>query len=256
MEYVQGETLKELLEKGPLPLKGTLEKATEIAEALEAAHRQNIVHRDLKPSNIMITPDGHVKVLDFGLAKRLTPVEGGESQEKTLSAILTRAGDTLGTLPYMSPEQSRGGEVDTRSDIFSFGVLLYEMITGVNPFKKDSPVDTGNAILTQNPAPLTRYVDDVPEALQHMVKKMLAKEANRRYQLVSRCQDGPRTGVLRNHPESKRRVCLGSRKERALASPRPGGCAPDSCVGWRVVVSRRYHRHSGGGRLDCSSSAR
>ena len=114
MEYVPGETLKDQLEKDPLPPKDTLAKATEIAEALEAAHERNIVHRDLKPSNIMITPDGHVKVLDFGLAKRLTPADGGDSQEKTLTANLTQTGDTLGTVPYMSPEQLRGQEIDAR----------------------------------------------------------------------------------------------------------------------------------------------
>ena len=181
MEYVRGKTLKEQLEKGPLPLQVALEKATEIAEALEAAHRQNIIHRDLKPLNIMITPDGHVKVLDFGLAKRLT-AEGGDSQEQTLTGNLTRTGDTLGTLPYMSPEQLRGQEVDARSDIFSFGVLLYEMLTAVHPFKKDSPMDTGNATLSQDPAPLPRYVEGIPELLQHTVRKMLAKERDRRYQ--------------------------------------------------------------------------
>ena len=135
MEYVPGETLKEQLEKGPLPLQDALAKATEIAEALEAAHRQNIIHRDLKPSNIMITPEGHVKVLDFGLAKRLRPVEGGDSQEETLTVDLTQTGDTLGTVPYMSPEQLRGEAVDARSDIFSFGVTLYEMLTGIDPFR-------------------------------------------------------------------------------------------------------------------------
>lgn len=115
MEYIQGTTLREKLVEGPLPVKEALEKATEIAEALEAAHKQEIVHRDLKPSNIMLTPEGHVKVMDFGLAKRVTPVEG---QEEEITTKLTQQGSTLGTVPYMSPEQVRGQEVDTRSDIF------------------------------------------------------------------------------------------------------------------------------------------
>jgi len=130
MEYVQGTTLKEKLTEGPLPINEALEKAAEIAEALEEAHKQGIVHRDLKPANIMLTLQGHVKVMDFGLAKQVTPVEG---QEQEITTALTQQGSTLGTVPYMSPEQVRGQEVDTRSDIFSFGVVLYEMLTGVNP---------------------------------------------------------------------------------------------------------------------------
>ncbi len=184
MEYVQGETLKDLLEEGALALPDALEKATEIAEALEAAHKQNIVHRDLKPSNIMITPEGHIKVLDFGLAKRLTPADGGDSQEKTLTANLTRTGDTLGTVPYMPPEQLRGQEIDARSDIFSFGVVLYEMLTGVHPFQKDSSVETANAVLNEAAAPVTKYLDKAPGLLRHTVRKMLAKEPDRRYQSV------------------------------------------------------------------------
>ena len=180
MEYVQGETLKEQLTKGPLALKDTLEKATEIAEALEAAHKQNIVHRDLKPSNIMLTPEGHVKVMDFGLAKQLIPTEGVGSQEQALTA-LTKTGVTLGTLAYMSPEQLRGEEVDTRSDVFSFGVLIYEMIAGVNPFLKPQRMETASAILRDEPSPLSSWAPEVPERLEHIVKEMLAKQADERY---------------------------------------------------------------------------
>lgn len=140
MEYVQGENLKDKLESGPLDLKDALEMATEIAEALETAHKANIVHRDLKPSNIMLTPDGHVKVMDFGLAKRMVSGE-------TLSAGLTASGVAVGTLAYMSPEQLRGQDVETRSDIFSFGIVLYEMLTGVHPFKKPESLEMASAIL-------------------------------------------------------------------------------------------------------------
>ena len=148
MEYVQGQTLKEKLAKGPLPLKEALETAVQMAAAVEKAHGKGIVHRDLKPSNIMLTPEGHVKVMDFGLAKRLVPAEGGGSQEQTVTGNLTKTGTTLGTLAYMSPEQLRGQEVDTRSDIFSFGVVFYEMLTGVHPFKKAQSVETSTAILS------------------------------------------------------------------------------------------------------------
>ena len=184
MEYIAGQSLKDRLAKGPLELKDALQKATEIAEALEAAHKQNIVHRDLKPANIMLTPEGHVKVMDFGLAKRLTPAEGPESRENTLSSGLTATGATLGTLPYMSPEQVRGQEVDSRSDIFSFGVVLYEMLTGVHPFKKDTPVETANAILNEASPLVGEHVANAPVLLQHTVRKMLVKEPDRRYQLV------------------------------------------------------------------------
>ncbi|MDA2923932.1 serine/threonine protein kinase [Acidobacteria bacterium AH-259-L09] len=184
MEYVPGETLRDRLARGPLPFKEALQKAAEVAEALEKAHATGIVHRDLKPSNIMLTPEGHVKVMDFGLAKQLTPAEGLVGQEETISGSLTKTGTTLGTLAYMSPEQMRGQRVDTRSDIFSFGVMLYEMLAGVHPFRKDLPMDTGNAILNETPPPLARYTDNIPELLQHTVRKMLAKEPDRRYQLM------------------------------------------------------------------------
>ena len=184
MQYIRGQTLKDRLAKGPLELKNALQKAAEIAEALDAAHKQNIVHRDLKPANIMLTPEGHVKVMDFGLAKRLTPAEGPGSQEDTLSSSLTEAGAAMGTLPYMSPEQVQGHKIDPRSDIFSFGVVFYELLTGVHPFKKDTPVETANAILKEVPAPLTKHLDNTPALLQHTVRKMLAKEPDRRFQSV------------------------------------------------------------------------
>ena len=179
MEYVKGETLKDKLAEGPLALREALEKATEIAEALEEAHKQGIVHRDVKPSNIMLTPQGHVKVMDFGLAKRVSPVEG---QEEQITTALTREGSTLGTVPYMSPEQIRAQAVDTQSDIFSFGIVFFEMLTGVHPFMKASPLDTASSILRDEPSPLSDYVPDVPEGLQHTVQKMLAKKAEQRYE--------------------------------------------------------------------------
>ena len=181
MEYIQGANLREKLEENPLPVRKALETAGEIAEALETAHKQKIVHRDLKPSNIMLTPAGHVKVMDFGLAKELTSLEG---QEEEITTALTKDGSLLGTLPNMSPEQVLGRRVDTRSDIFSFGVVLYEMLTGVNPFKGDTSVDTAHAILNKTAPPLTRYTENIPVLLQHTVKKTLAKEPDRRYQLI------------------------------------------------------------------------
>ncbi len=182
MEYIQGMTLEERMAEGPLPVGDVLETAWEIADALEGAHRRGIVHRDLKPSNIMLIPDGHVKVMDFGLAKRVTP----EGEDEDISTVLTREGAAVGTVPYMSPEQVRGQKLDTRSDIFSFGVVLYEMVTGVHPFKKGSIMDTAQTILSVTPPPIARYTDDVPDLLQHTLRKMLAKDPDGRYQTAKR----------------------------------------------------------------------
>ena len=178
MEYIQGVTLQEQLAEGPLPVGDVLETAWEIADALEGAHRRGIVHRDLKPSNVMLIPEGHVKVMDFGLAKRVVP----EGEEEDVSTVLTQEGAAVGTVPYMSPEQVRGQSLDTRSDFFTLGVVLYEMVTGVHPFKKDSIMDTAQTILSVTPPPITRYADDVPDLLQHTVRKMLAKDPDGRYQ--------------------------------------------------------------------------
>jgi len=156
-------------------------KPVEDDEALEAAHKNDIVHRDLKPSNIMLTPEGHVKVMDFGLAKRVTPAEG---EEEEITTVLTGEGSTLGTIPYMSPEQLKGESVDARSDIFSFGVVLYEMLVGVHPFKRGGQMETAKAVLSDTAPPLTRYTEYIPLLLQHTIKKMLAKEPDQRYQSI------------------------------------------------------------------------
>ncbi len=181
MEYIPGQTLSQKLTEGPLPLKNALQMATEIAEALNAAHKKDIVHRDLKPSNVMLTSDGHVKVTDFGLAKRVTP---SDDQAEEITTALTREGSTLGTIPYMSPEQLKGERVDARSDIFSFGVVLYEMLAGVHPFKKGGHMETAKAVLIDTAPPLTRYTEEIPVLLQHTVTKMLAKEPDQRYQSI------------------------------------------------------------------------
>jgi serine/threonine protein kinase len=176
MEYVEGRTLKERLAAGRLALKEALQLAVEIADALEEAHGQGIVHRDLKPANIMLGPRGRVKVMDFGLAKLVKDAEKALSEEDTLT-VLTRAGSTLGTLAYMSPEQLRGEAVDARSDLFSFGIVLYEMLAGVHPFRESSPMDIAAGILTKEPAPLSTHVRECPPRMQETVSRMLAKRA-------------------------------------------------------------------------------
>jgi serine/threonine-protein kinase len=183
MEYVEGQMLSSRLAEGPLSIREALLKATEIAEALEHAHEKGIVHRDLKPANIMLTPKGHIKVMDFGLAKRVVGQGEETSQDKTLTA-LTRGEGTPGTLAYMSPEQLRGQSVDGRSDIFSFGIILFEMLTGAHPFRKKSLMDTASSILNESTPSLSSRVARVPVILQHIVRKMLAKDPDRRYQSV------------------------------------------------------------------------
>jgi eukaryotic-like serine/threonine-protein kinase len=181
MEYVEGRTLKDVLAEGPLPLKAALQVGVEIAEALEVAHRKGIVHRDLKPANLILTTQGHTKIMDFGLAKRVITEEG---KEEDLSSALTREGSTLGTPAYMSPEQIRAQPVDHRSDIFSFGILLYEMLAGVHPFRKATLSETTGAILHEEPVRLETYAEEAPEILQHTVGKMLAKDPDQRFQSV------------------------------------------------------------------------
>jgi serine/threonine protein kinase/dienelactone hydrolase len=178
MEYVEGRTLKEKLESGPLPLKEALKTAAEVAESLEKANLKGIIHRDLKPSNIMFTSEGHAKVMDFGLAKQLMPI-GRASQEETLTAM-TREHTTVGTLAYMSPEQLKGEELDHSSDVFSFGVVLCEMLTGVHPFKKDAGVETASAILHETTILLPMGAEETREQLQQLVSKMLVKNPRER----------------------------------------------------------------------------
>jgi len=181
MEYVQGQTLKEKLSGSPLPLEEALQIGREMAEALEEAHSRQIIHRDIKPGNVILTEQGHVKITDFGLARWIQAPEGAEQD---FTATLTEMTAAVGTIPYMSPEQVTGREVDPRSDIFSLGVVLYEMLTGVNPFRKKLPMETASAILNEVPEPLSKYRGEVSALLEHAVAKMLSKEAERRYQLV------------------------------------------------------------------------
>ena len=206
MEYVDGQTLMDKLRRGHLPLKQVLQIATEVTEAMEAAHGKGIIHRDLKPANIMLTQTGHAKVMDFGLAKQLIPPGGIDGQEATVTA-LTRDGSTVGTLAYMSPEQLRGETVDARSDIFSFGVVLYEMLAGVHPFKKPTGMDTAGAILKDTPRPLAESCPDVPVLLQHIVKKMLAKDPHDRYSSIHEVRTD-----LRESMEESNRPAQGKRR--------------------------------------------
>jgi serine/threonine protein kinase/tetratricopeptide (TPR) repeat protein len=180
MEYVEGKTLHEVIPKKGLPLERVTSYAVAMADALQVAHEAGIVHRDLKPSNIMITNKGNLKILDFGIAKRLSPAQLDDTSPPPETQI-TQTGGVLGTVGYMSPEQVEGKEIDHRSDIFSFGVVLYELITGSTPFTRDSAIATAHAIVHDDPKPLVKHHKEVPEALQRIVDMMLAKNRDDRY---------------------------------------------------------------------------
>src|SRR5579862_2261109 len=184
MEYIEGETLSKIIERGPLPLDKALAYAVQIVDALAAAHAKGVIHRDLKPGNIIITKNG-VKVLDFGLAKLsgagLRGVSGS-SDVATLTQPITSDGAIVGTLYYMSPEQVEAKETNERSDIFSFGAVLYEMITGQRPFTGDTQASVLAALLKDQPPPMSRWQPMVPRALERVVRKCLEKKPDDRWQ--------------------------------------------------------------------------
>jgi serine/threonine protein kinase len=179
-EYVTGETVRAHLQRGPLPLGEALEIAAQTSQALAAAHEAGIIHRDIKPENVMIRNDGIVKVLDFGLAKLVQPVSIDAEAETSMQG-LTQAGMVMGTVAYMSPDQGRGGTVDARTDIFSLGVVLYEMLTRRHPFMGETNHHTIVAILEKEPPPLTQVVKDAPAELDQIMNRALAKKADERY---------------------------------------------------------------------------
>jgi serine/threonine protein kinase len=180
MEHVLGETLRRHLAQGPLPMAELLDLGAQAADGLASAHRAGIVHRDLKPENLMVTPEGVLKILDFGLAKLTAPLENVDLRE-TLSRHGTQAGLLLGTLEYMSPEQAKGGAVDFRTDQFALGLVLHEMATGRPPFRRDTPAQVLAAVIERDPEALARLRPDVPPALDALVARCLRKDPEARY---------------------------------------------------------------------------
>ncbi|HVT44251.1 MAG TPA: protein kinase, partial [Thermoanaerobaculia bacterium] len=183
MEYLEGESLADRLRRGPLPMNEVLRYGQHIAQALEAAHRRGIVHRDLKPGNVMLTRSG-AKLLDFGLARTAAaPVSGAHASDSpTEKAPLTAEGTILGTFQYMAPEQLEGLEADARTDIFAFGVVLYEMVTGRRAFRGESRTSLIAAIVASQPQPIAELIPDTPPALEHVVRKCLEKNRDERWQ--------------------------------------------------------------------------
>jgi two-component system LytT family response regulator len=177
MEYVEGQPLTNRIAQGPLPVADILQVGAETADALDAAHAKGIIHRDIKPANLMLTERGHVKVLDFGLAKMDRPTRVSDQTQ-----LLTSSGLVLGTVQYMSPEQALGRELDSRSDLFSLGVVLYECATGRLPFAGANTSETLAKILQAQPEAIARFNYDVPAELDRVIRKCLEKDRDRRYQ--------------------------------------------------------------------------
>jgi eukaryotic-like serine/threonine-protein kinase len=197
-EYIEGKTLRELLNTKRIEIPRIIDIAIQIASALEAAHKARIIHRDIKPENIILREDGYVKVLDFGLAKLLPEQLESGIEPRTAAQNTTSPGLILGTVSYMSPEQAKGKKVDGGTDIFSLGIVFYEMLTAKQPFSGDSIPETLRNLLDREPEPICTYVSDAPDELQPIVKRMLAKVPDERYssagELLSDLRMLPRSG--------------------------------------------------------------
>src|SRR5512139_1357426 len=180
MELLEGETLRQRLQEGALPPRKAVEIALEVASGLAAAHDKGIVHRDLKPENVFLLGSGQVKVLDFGLA-RVAPGAAEVSGDVPTLSLSTEPGRVMGTVGYMAPEQVRGKVVDARADIFSFGAVLYEMLAGKRAFRGESPVETLNAILKEDPPSLFESTQNVSPALERIVRRCLEKRPEERF---------------------------------------------------------------------------
>ena len=181
-EYINGRTLREIMQDGPIKLRDAFHIILQVTAALGAAHDAGIIHRDIKPENVMLREDGLVKVLDFGLAKLTTA--SPSTVNTTLPLIITQPGMLVGTVAYMSPEQARGHELDPRSDVFSLGIMMFELFTGRRPFDGESHLDLISSILKDEPPPLRRIAPELPRELEHIVEKTLRKDRKQRYQHI------------------------------------------------------------------------
>ncbi|MGB5815893.1 MAG: serine/threonine-protein kinase, partial [Thermoanaerobaculia bacterium] len=182
MELVGGKSLDKIIQKNGLPLDEVFDIAVPFADALSSAHEKGIIHRDLKPANVMVSEECRVKILDFGLAKLLQESDEAQSADDQATEALTEEGRILGTIPYMSPEQVQGRELDARSDIFSLGIILYEMVTGDRPFAGDTSADLISAILRDTPDSASEVKMDLPHHLGRIIRHCMEKNPKRRYQ--------------------------------------------------------------------------